>query len=157
MSSDRAYRLRALVVEDDRDCADSFAILLGLFGFDSSVARDGAEGLDVAERLRPDVVFLDIGLPKLNGYLVCRQIRQSEWGSQLAVIAVTGWSQEADFIRSIEAGFDAHLVKPVGGEDLIRAVKQALRVRGVQRCAQAWPNRADLEARSNGAQRMARG
>jgi CheY-like chemotaxis protein len=71
------------------------------------------EAVEAAERLRPDVVLLDIGLPKLSGLDVCRRIREQPWGREMMVVAVTGLGQEDDRRRSQEAGFDRHLVKPV--------------------------------------------
>jgi DNA-binding response OmpR family regulator len=69
--------------------------------------------LEVAATFRPDAILLDIGMPKLNGYEVCRRIRQQAWGKNMVVIALTGWGQEEDKRRSLEAGVDSHLVKPV--------------------------------------------
>ena len=76
-------------------------------------AHDGHSALDAAERHRPGVVLLDIGLPALNGYDVCRRIRHEPWGKSMVLIALTGWGQDEDRRRSQEAGFDGHLVKPV--------------------------------------------
>jgi len=108
-----------LIVEDNRDGADSLAMLLGVDGHEIHIARDGQEALEVAARIRPDVVLLDIGLPKLNGYEVCRRIRQEPWGRSIAIFALTGWGQEEDRKRSDEAGFDGHLVKPVRYDDVM--------------------------------------
>ncbi len=93
-------------------------MLLKLDGHETQTAHDGLEAIEAAERLRPDVVLLDIGLPKLNGYEVCRRIRQQPWGKDLVLVALTGWGQEEDRQRSTEAGFDTHLVKPVDHEAL---------------------------------------
>ena len=106
-------RLRILVADDNLDAAESLAMLLTLEGNETRMAHDGLEALDVAEAFRPDVMLLDIGMPKLNGYDVCRRIRQQAWGKSMVVIALTGWGQEEDKRRSLEAGVDAHLVKPV--------------------------------------------
>lgn len=84
-----------------------------MMGNETLTAHDGLEALDVAAAFRPDVMFLDIGMPKLNGYEVARRIRQQTWGMDMVLIALTGWGQEEDKRRSREAGFDAHLVKPV--------------------------------------------
>ncbi|MBY0395831.1 MAG: response regulator, partial [Thermoleophilia bacterium] len=73
----------------------------------------GEEGVEAAERLRPDAVLLDIGLPRLNGYEACRRLRERPWGRGLLLIALTGWGQDDDRRRSMEAGFDHHMVKPV--------------------------------------------
>ena len=87
-------------------------------GHDTCTAHDGLEALELAEAFRPDVMLLDIGLPKLNGYDACRRIRQQPWGNGIFIIAVTGWGQEEDRRRSQEAGFNQHLVKPVDIEAL---------------------------------------
>ena len=75
--------------------------------------------MEAAERLRPDAVLLDIGLPGLNGYEVCRRIRQQPWGKRMTLVALTGWGQDEDRDRSREAGFDAHMVKPVDFDALL--------------------------------------
>jgi PAS domain S-box-containing protein len=104
---------RILIVDDNEDGAESLAMLLEPGGHEIHKVHDGAKALEAAERLRPDVVLLDIGLPRMNGYEVCQRIRQEPWGRDLIVVALTGWGQEEDRQRSREAGFDAHLVKPV--------------------------------------------
>jgi CheY-like chemotaxis protein len=88
-------------------------MLLSLTGNETHTAHDGATAIDAAERHRPEVVLLDIGLPVLNGYEVCRRIRERPWGTEIVLIALTGWGQEDDRRKSREAGFDGHLVKPV--------------------------------------------
>jgi signal transduction histidine kinase/ActR/RegA family two-component response regulator len=105
--------LRILVVDDNRDSAESLGLFLGLTGHEVATAHDGLEAVAAAESFRPRVVLLDIGLPKLNGYEAARRIRAQEWGRDLVLMAVTGWGQEADRRRSADAGFDHHLVKPV--------------------------------------------
>src|SRR5262245_16242642 len=115
--------VRVLIVEDNADGAETLAALLRLEGFAIEVARDGLDALEVADRMQPDVVLLDIGLPKVNGYDVCRHIRTSAWGTKTAVIALTGWGQEEARARSARAGIDLHLVKPVRDADLLRAVR----------------------------------
>ena len=105
--------LRILIVDDNRDGADSLAMMLQIMGNEIATAYDGQEGVTAAERVRPDVVLLDIGLPKLNGYEAARRIRQQPWSKYPVLIAVTGWGQDEDRRRSREAGFDHHLVKPV--------------------------------------------
>ena len=111
---------RILIVDDNRDGAESLALLLQLGGHETHTAHDGPEAVAAAERLRPDAVLLDIGLPGLNGYEVCRRIRGTPWGRDLMVVAVTGWGQEVDRQRSREAGFDTHIVKPVDADALMR-------------------------------------
>ena len=108
-----APRLRILVADDNLDSAESLAMLLTLEGNETRIAHDGLEALDVAAAFRPDVMLLDIGMPKLNGFEVCRRIRQQAWGENIVVIALTGWGQEEDKRRSLAAGVDSHLVKPV--------------------------------------------
>lgn len=112
--------LRVLVVDDNVDSADSLAMLLELSGHEVSTAYDGLEAVDAAERLRPDVVLLDIGMPRLNGYDAARRIREQPWGRQMLLIAQTGWGQEEDRRRAREAGFDGHLTKPVDMAALAR-------------------------------------
>jgi CheY-like chemotaxis protein/two-component sensor histidine kinase len=104
---------RILVVDDNHDSADSMAMLLRLKGNDVRTAHDGLEAVGVAGTFRPELVLLDIGLPKLNGYDVARQIRQQSWGRDVVLVALTGWGQDEDRRRSREAGFDFHVVKPV--------------------------------------------
>ena len=112
--------LRILNVDDNRDGAESLAMLLNIMGTETRTAFDGEEGVRVANEFRPDVVLLDIGLPKLNGFEACRRIRESSWGKKAVLIAVTGMGQEDDRRRSKEAGFDHHMVKPVDPQDLLK-------------------------------------
>jgi PAS domain S-box-containing protein len=109
---------RILVVDDNRDSATSMAMMLGLMGNQVRTAHDGVEAVRVAESFRPQVVLMDVGMPRLNGYEATRRIREQPWGRSLAIIALTGWGQEGDKVRSQEAGCDAHLVKPVHLPDL---------------------------------------
>lgn len=109
----KATALRILVVDDNRDSADSLAMLLRLTGHEVHTAYDGVQGVQTAEQFMHDVVLLDIGMPKLNGYDACRRIRNEAWGKSMVLIAMTGWGQEEHRRRTEEAGFDAHLVKPV--------------------------------------------
>lgn len=110
---DSHQRRRILVVDDNRDSANSMATMLELMGNETKTAHDGLEALGVAAAFRPDVMLLDIGMPKLNGYDVARKIREEEWGQGMVLVALTGWGQEEDRRRSEEAGLDFHLVKPV--------------------------------------------
>jgi CheY-like chemotaxis protein len=106
-------RRRILIVDDNRDSADSPAMMLRLMGNQAVTAHSGREAVTAAEEQRPDVILLDIGLPEMNGYDVCRRIREQPWGSEIVIIALTGWGQEQDKLRSRDAGFNGHLVKPV--------------------------------------------
>ncbi|MBP7408636.1 MAG: response regulator [Flavobacteriales bacterium] len=110
---------RILVVDDNVDAAMMLERLLQLNGKQTRVAHSGLDALEVAEQFRPHLILLDIGLPKLNGYEVCRRIRQQPWGKDMVVIALTGWGQEEDRKRSKEAGFNAHFVKPLEREALM--------------------------------------
>jgi CheY-like chemotaxis protein len=94
------------------------ALMLKFAGHTVAVANDGIEALAVAETFQPHAAFLDLGMPKLNGYDTARQIRQHPWGNNMVLIALTGWGQDEDRRRSREAGFDAHLVKPVDHRSL---------------------------------------
>jgi CheY-like chemotaxis protein len=106
-------RRRILVADDNRDSANSLALLLRIMGNDTRTAHDGLEALEVAATFRPDVILLDIGMPRLNGYETARRIREQPWGGNVVLVAQTGWGQEDDKRLSREAGFDFHLVKPV--------------------------------------------
>jgi CheY-like chemotaxis protein len=94
-----------------------------LMGHEVHTAEDGAEGVRVAEAVRPEVVVLDIGLPRMNGYEAARHIRQQVWGRAVTLIALTGWGQEDDKRRAAEAGFDRHLTKPVDRANLEAALR----------------------------------
>ncbi len=104
---------RILVVDDNRDSAEMLGLLLRLKGNETRIANDGFQALELAEIFRPDLVLLDIGLPRLNGYDVAQRIRQQTWGRDMILIALTGWGQEEDRRRSREAGFNFHIVKPL--------------------------------------------
>jgi two-component system CheB/CheR fusion protein len=111
-------RQSVLVVDDNRDCADSLTILLRLAGHEVATAYDGAAGLAMAQQIQPDIVLLDIGLPKLDGYEVARRLRQDFGMFAALVVATTGYGTDEDRHRSQQAGFNAHLVKPVDLEEL---------------------------------------
>jgi PAS domain S-box-containing protein len=115
--------LRVLVADDNPDIADSLATLLGIYGCLVETAGDGEEAVAAAERFRPDLILLDIGMPRLDGHAACREIRRRPWGREATLVALTGWGQEEDRRRSREAGFDLHLVKPVGLKELEKVVE----------------------------------
>jgi PAS domain S-box-containing protein len=106
-------RCRILVADDLQDSVDSLAMMLRLAGHDVQTAHDGLEAVQAAAAFRPDVVLLDIGMPKMNGYEAARHIRQQSWGKDMLLVALTGWGQEEDKRQTFEAGFDRHLTKPV--------------------------------------------
>ena len=108
------------MVDDNRDSADSLSMFLRLKGNEVVTSYDGIEGVEAAERFRPHAILLDIGLPRLNGEDACRRIRASSWGRDMLLVAVTGWGQQEDRRRTLEAGFDAHLVKPVDPVEVMR-------------------------------------
>jgi CheY-like chemotaxis protein len=105
--------LRLLVADDNRDSAATCAALLEASGHEVSVAHTGREALDLACRLRPDALLLDIGMPELNGYQLAQRIRATGWGRRAMLIAITGWGQERDKRQALAAGFDRHLTKPI--------------------------------------------
>jgi PAS domain S-box-containing protein len=125
MPDDTSTR-RILVVDDNRDSAESIATLLQLSGHRTYMAHDGLAAVEAAERYRPDVILLDVGLPKISGIDACRRIRAHSWGKGMVIVALTGWGQEHDRRNTRDAGFDAHLVKPVDYEDLLRLLSALL-------------------------------
>jgi CheY-like chemotaxis protein len=119
---------RVLIVDDSEDGALSLAMLLEIDGHQTHVVHEGFSAIEAVERLRPDVVLLDIGLPGLNGYEVCRRIRRAPGGKDLLVVALTGFGHEQDRQLSREAGFDAHLVKPAAHDDLAKLLSSSAEV-----------------------------
>ncbi|HZP88173.1 MAG TPA: ATP-binding protein [Burkholderiales bacterium] len=117
--------LRLLVVDDNRDAADTLCVLLQMLGHETRVAYDGESALTTAEDYKPDVVLLDIGLPKADGYVVARRIRKQAWGKSTVLVATTGWGQSSDKDQARRAGFNHHLVKPVDPDALGRILSQA--------------------------------
>ncbi|MGH8518041.1 MAG: hybrid sensor histidine kinase/response regulator, partial [Panacagrimonas sp.] len=115
-----ALSRRILVVDDNRDSADSLAILLELDGNQIRTAYDGLEAIEVAADFRPDVILLDLGLPRLDGYQAAQRIRSETWGEKMVLVALTGWDHDDDRRRTSEAGFDRHLVKPVDSGALLK-------------------------------------
>jgi CheY-like chemotaxis protein len=124
-ASEDSIARRVLVVDDSVDAAESLAMLLAFDGHEIHKAHDGADAVRTAERVRPDVVLMDIGLPILNGYEACRRIRSQAWSAPITMVAITGWGQEEDREQSNSAGFDLHLVKPVDHDELLRVVRSA--------------------------------
>jgi PAS domain S-box-containing protein len=118
-SGQRGRQARLLIVDDNVDAADALSRVLSQEGYITHTVNDGVAATEVAELLRPDVVLLDIGLPRLDGHEVARWIRSQPWGVATRLVAITGWGQERDRQRSREAGFDEHLTKPVDPEQLL--------------------------------------
>jgi CheY-like chemotaxis protein len=119
-------KLKILIVDDNRDVAASLAMLLQLMGHEVRLAYDGETAVRLADEFRPQTMLVDTGMPGLDGYGVCRRIRDEALGKGITLIAVTGWGQDEDRWRSASSGFDAHLVKPVNPETL-QAVLSNLR------------------------------
>jgi CheY-like chemotaxis protein len=113
---------RVLVVDDNRDTAESLAMLLRLGGSEVDIATDGLAAVKNAVFFRPDVVLLDLGLPGMHGHDVCRQIRERVAPARPLMIAITGHGQEEIRRQSFEAGFDAHLLKPVDFDELAQMI-----------------------------------
>ena len=117
---------RILIVDDNRDAATSLAMLLNLTGNETHTAFDGQEAVEAAATLRPDVILLDIGLPKMNGFEACRKIREQPWSKDIVIVALTGWGQDGDRRKSHEAGFNGHLVKPTDYKVLTKLLDELL-------------------------------
>jgi PAS domain S-box-containing protein len=111
-----------LLVDDNRDAIDCLSMILQIAGYRVLAAYNGPEGLAIAEREKPHIVILDIGMPKMSGYDVARQIRGEEWGRQALLIAATGWGQETDKRMAYDAGFDRHLTKPFDPREALAAL-----------------------------------
>ncbi|MEO8069984.1 MAG: ATP-binding protein [Acidobacteriota bacterium] len=105
--------LRVLVVDDNEDAAEMLVAMLQMWGQETAIAFDGVAAIERGEEFEPEVVLLDIGKPRVDGYETARRIRQRPWGASALLVAVTGWGQQSDRARSHAAGFDRHLVKPV--------------------------------------------
>ena len=115
---------RILVVDDLSDAAASLALVCELYGAQARVARDGLEALSVGANFLPDVVLMDISMPHMDGYEAARRLRAESWGKKVVLIALTGWGRRGDIEAAHEAGFDGHLLKPVGAEALIDLITQ---------------------------------
>jgi signal transduction histidine kinase len=113
---------RILVVDDNADAAEALAFMLRAAGHNVNTAHDGLEALEIAPDFLPDIVLLDLGMPNLNGYDTAGRIREQSWGRDISLIALTGWGQPKDRDRTLRAGFNAHLVKPVAIEELFGAL-----------------------------------
>jgi CheY-like chemotaxis protein len=111
-----------LIVDDNRDAADSLGLLLKFSGHDTRVVYNGKDALASVESFKPDVAVLDIGLPDMDGYELARQIRRMPQSKPLRLIALTGYGQVEDQQRAYAAGFDGHLIKPVTSDALEHAM-----------------------------------
>ncbi len=109
-------RRRILVADDNRDAAEGLAMLLRMDGHDVAVVHDGQAALAAFAEMRPELAFIDIGMPKVNGYDVARRVRRAADGRTVTLIALTGWGQDSDKVKALAAGFDHHFTKPVSPE-----------------------------------------
>lgn len=118
------HHCRVLIADDNKDAALTLAMLLKYNGCEVRTAYDGLEAIDIAQEFLPDLILLDIGMPKLSGYDACRRIREQAWGKDLTIVALTGWGQEEDRRKSQQAGFSDHMVKPIEPQALTALLNQ---------------------------------
>jgi CheY-like chemotaxis protein len=123
-NTERPLSGRILVVDDLNDAAASLALVCELYGAQARVARDGLEALTVGASFFPDVILMDISMPHMDGYEAARRLRAEPWGKKVVLIALTGWGRQGDVEAARKAGFDGHLLKPVGAEALIELIRQ---------------------------------
>ncbi|MFM1991165.1 MAG: hypothetical protein RJA99_4122 [Pseudomonadota bacterium] len=145
---------RVLVVDDNVDSAQSMSLLLGLEGYRVECAYDGEEALVRAERFEPEVVLLDLGLPRFSGYEVARRLRATPRGDRLLLVAVSGYGRERDRLAAREAGFDLHLTKPADPDEVLRVLAERVALRATGRATAvtttASPGPADAPTPSAG-------
>jgi CheY-like chemotaxis protein len=116
---------RVVVIDDNRDAASTTSMLVERLGASARTAHDAATGLAIVEKFKPDVIFLDIGMPGIDGYEACRRVRLLPSEKRVVIVAVTGWGQSHDKQRALDAGFDAHLTKPVDPATLARVLARS--------------------------------
>ena len=116
--------LRILIADDVADSANALEALLRMEGHEVYTSYDGAEALAIALDLRPEVVLLDLQMPGLSGFDVCRAIRRQDWGQQILIVAHTGWVRDEDIRGALNAGFDLHMSKPMDIQTLLAALQQ---------------------------------
>jgi CheY-like chemotaxis protein len=126
-TGEAAPKRRLLVVDDNKDAAESMSMLLEMWGHDVAYAYDGPSALQTAEQWQPEAVFLDIGLPGMDGYEVAERLRELPHAKDAVLIAITGYGQDDDRLRSRRAGIDHHLVKPVA-PDALRSLIDSLQL-----------------------------
>lgn len=124
VSAEAGVRHSILAVDDNRDSAASLAMMLELLGHEARATHDGERAIELAAELQPDLIFLDIGMPRVNGFEVARRIREQPWGRDVRIVMLTGYGQEEDRRLSREAGADDYLVKPVDPVELERILTQ---------------------------------
>jgi len=123
-STSRPLSGRILVVDDLSDAAASLALVCEIYGAQARVARDGFEALTLGASFLPDVVLMDISMPHMDGYEAARRLRAESWGKNVVLIALTGWGRQGDIEAAHKAGFDGHLLKPVGAEALMDLISE---------------------------------
>ncbi len=116
---------RILVVDDNRDAAESLALICRLFHHEVLTAHSGQQALECAEAFQPTLVLLDLGMPSMDGYETCRQMREQTWADSVTIVALTGWGQAEDRARSQAAGFDQHVIKPIEMATLQKLLAQS--------------------------------
>jgi CheY-like chemotaxis protein len=114
---------RTLVVDDNPDAADMMAIYLSESGYEVRTAYDGEGAVQLARSFRPDLIFMDIGLPGIDGREACRRIRCEPWGSNVVIVALSGWSQGEGPSCGEAPGFDRHLLKPIDLDSVLRLAR----------------------------------
>ena len=117
-------RKKILVIDDNRDAANTLAMLIKLKGNEVKAGYCGQEAMVLGETFLPDIAILDIGMPGMDGYETCSLIRQEPWGRNITILALTGYGQEEDIRKSLEAGFDEHLLKPVDLAALLTIIEK---------------------------------
>lgn len=118
---------RILLVDDDPDSSEPLSLLLQSKGHETRVATDGAQAISVADEFKPNCVLLDLGLPRMDGYEVARRLRDRPYGSDVVLVALTGWAGRDIRSRAAEAGFDYHIVKPVNWAEVEKIVRRVVR------------------------------
>ena len=110
---------RILIVDDNEDAANMMAMLLGKLGHEVLVAHNGEQAVEMGGRTEPNVVLMDLGMPVMDGYNACQLMRRTPWGERAVIVALSGWGQPEDRIKTQGAGFDEHLVKPITAATLL--------------------------------------
>jgi CheY-like chemotaxis protein len=121
-STSERSKTRILVVDDNKDSGDTLSLVLRAKGHEVRTARDGQQAIDLTPEFRPNIILMDVGMPKLNGYDTTRFIRELDSGKDVTIVAVTGWSEAEDFQQSKAAGCSAHMTKPVDFAALDRLI-----------------------------------
>lgn len=121
--------MRVLIVDDDGDTVESLELLLQDRGYDTRTAFDGEEALLIAEAWRPEVVVLDVAMPRMSGYKVCKALRQMSWAESTIIIIVSGLARSDDHAAALKAGCDHHVRKPITIEELEKLIRRGRRTR----------------------------